>query len=91
MTCGTMSSWMGAVEMLWTYFSHRRLLFINDKVYTMDEKQILLALIIGTVYIFKDKPICGFIWRTMTTFLLMVFLILTANFVKDEVKKWWQK
>jgi hypothetical protein len=57
----------------------------------MDEKQLMLALLIGVVYIFKDKPICGFIWRTMTTFLLMVILILTANFVKDEVKKWWQK
>ena len=40
MTCGTMGSWMGAVEMLWTYFSHKRLLFINDKVYTNDYRTI---------------------------------------------------
>jgi hypothetical protein len=82
---------MGVMRIFWTYFPHRHLLFINDKVYTMDEKQILLALLIGVVYIFKDKPICGLIWRIIATFFIMLFLVLTANFVKDEVKKWWQK
>jgi hypothetical protein len=57
----------------------------------MTIEQLMLALLIGVVYLFKDKPICGLIWRIMTTFLLMVFLILTANFIKSEVKKWWEK
>ena len=57
----------------------------------MTIEQLMLLLIIVVVYIFKDKPICGLIWRTIATFFIMLFLILTANFVKDEVKKWWQK
>jgi hypothetical protein len=42
-------------------------------------------------YLLRSLPIFKQIWWFYKWTLVILFVILTANYVKKEVKEWWQK
>lgn len=51
----------------------------------------MLALIIGVIFLFRKIPVIGIFWKIIEMFLIVALAVLTASFIKTEVKKWWEK
>ena len=49
----------------------------------------ILLIILG-FYIVRNTPF-GFLWKYTKIFFTVLLVILAANFVKKEVKEWWNK
>ena len=55
--------------------------------------QITGLILIGTFFVLwllRDTPL-GFLWKGTRLFLLVLFAMLAANYVKKELKEWWNK
>jgi hypothetical protein len=61
------------------------------KVYTMGFGEWMLALTIGVIFLLRKIPVIGIFWKIIEMFLIVALAVLTANFIKTEVKKWWEK
>jgi hypothetical protein len=57
-----------------------------------DENRILgIVFWIGVfvLYFLRKFPFFNIMWKVVSWFLLVLLAILTVNFLKKEVKKWW--
>lgn len=52
---------------------------------------ILLCVLCIVSYILRDKPGFSGIWKCFKIFFIVAFVNLTGNFIKKEVKAWWNK
>jgi energy-coupling factor transporter transmembrane protein EcfT len=59
---------------------------------TPHEITIVVALVVVTIILrlLKDTPL-GFLWRIYKLFWLVLFATLMANYLKKEIKDWWNK
>ena len=62
-------------------------------MFTPDEwRSILLLAIIGVLYLLRNtNAFFRVIWKVVATFFIVLFATLMANYVKKEVKEWWNK
>jgi len=51
---------------------------------------LILIGIMFLLYLLRNTPL-GFLWKGMKYFLIVLFLILGANYAKGKVKDWWNK
>jgi cell division protein FtsW (lipid II flippase) len=62
-------------------------------MFTPDEwRSILLLVIIGVLYLLRNtNTFFRVIWKVVATFFIVLFATLMANYVKKELKEWWNK
>ena len=62
-------------------------------MFTPDEcRSILLFVIIGVLYLLHNtNTFFRVIWKVVATFFIVLFATLMANYVKKEIKEWWNK
>ena len=62
-------------------------------MFTPDEcRSILLLAIIGVLYLLRNtNTFFRVIWKVVATFFIVLFATLMANYVKKELKEWWNK
>ena len=51
---------------------------------------IVLAVVTLVLWLLKDTPL-GFLWKVYKWFWIILFAVLMANYVKKEIKDWWNK
>jgi hypothetical protein len=42
------------------------------------------------LWLIRDTPL-GFLWKAYKWFWIVLFAVLMANYVKKEIKDWWDK
>ncbi len=62
-------------------------------MYTSNElNDILILIILGIFYLFRNtNSTTKMIWKVIATFFVILFATLMANFIKKELKEWWNK
>jgi hypothetical protein len=56
-----------------------------------DNKVLLIGLLIIFVAWLLRKTSLGFLWRMIKMFFLVLFVALSADLLKKEIKEWWNK
>jgi energy-coupling factor transporter transmembrane protein EcfT len=51
---------------------------------------IVVGIIIFVMWLLRNTPL-GFLWRGFKIFMLVLFATLMANYLKKEIKEWWNK
>jgi len=51
---------------------------------------VLFAFVTLVLWLLKDTPL-GFLWRIYKLFWIVLFATLMANYLKKELKDWWNK
>lgn len=62
-------------------------------MFTPDEwRSILLLAIICVLYLLRNtNAFFRVLWKVVATFFIVLFATLMANYVKKELKEWWNK
>lgn len=62
-------------------------------MFTSDEwKSILLLAIIVVFYLLRNtNAFFKVVWKLIATFFIVLFATLMANYIKKELKEWWNK
>ena len=51
---------------------------------------VALGVVTLVLWLIRDTPL-GFLWRAYKWFWIVLFAVLMANYVKKEIKDWWDK
>lgn len=63
----------------------------NEELTTQDWTIIVSVCVVTLVlWLIRNTPF-GFLWRWYKWFWIILFAILMANYVKKEIKDWWNK
>ena len=52
---------------------------------------VIFFVIMFLLWLFRNVPIIGSIWKIVSIFFTVLFLTLFFNFAKKEIKSWWEK
>jgi hypothetical protein len=52
---------------------------------------VIFFVIMFLLWLFRNVPIIGSIWKIVSMFFIVLFLTLFANYAKKELKIWWNK
>ena len=52
---------------------------------------VIFFVIMFLLWLFRNVPIIGSIWKIVSIFFTVLFLTLFFNFAKKEIKAWWEK
>ena len=50
---------------------------------------VLFFIVVFLLWLFRNVPIIGSIWKIVLIFFTVLFLTLFANYAKKEIKAWW--
>ena len=50
---------------------------------------VLFFIVVFLLWLFRNVPIIGSIWKIVSMFFTVLFLTLLANYAKKEIKAWW--
>ena len=63
--------------------------------HTITPTQVTMLVVFGLMciisYMLKDVPFFGKAWYVIKIFLFVVFGTLLGNYLKKEIKEWWNK
>ena len=63
--------------------------------HTVTASQAIMLIGVGSMVVFaymmRDIPFFGKIWYTIKIFLFVLFATLLGNYLKKEIKEWWNK
>lgn len=51
---------------------------------------LLIVAVIFVFWILRNTPL-GFLWKFTRMFLIVLFMVLAANYAKKSLKEWWNK
>ena len=52
---------------------------------------VMFFVVVFLLWLFRNVPIIGSIWKIVSMFFIVLFLTLFANYAKKEFKIWWDK
>ena len=63
--------------------------------HTLTASQVTMLIVFGLMciisYVLKDIPFFGKAWYVIKIFLFVVFATFMGNYLKKEIKEWWNK